>query len=433
MGRNGKVKQEEGSLVTLRAAAEKTLVRPGGSTRHVDFHVAVGRPEVEGERDPVCLALVIDRSGSMSGGKLQTAKRAAMAVLDRLDARDTASITVFDTEIDTILAAGPATPERRAQAREALDGVEARSSTALHQGWLTGCRSIASDSPLREAGRLARCFLLTDGLANVGERDPEKIAEEAAGIRKNAGIGTSTFGIGTDYDEGLLGPLAVAGGGQFHHLRNEAEIARTFAGELGEIMHVVARNVRLEIDLRGQAALDAVSEYWVTPAQPGGMVAEIGDLMAGEERHVVVRVRVSALQPGSVVTVRARLGWIEGPDRREGEWQELSFQGAADAEVSAQSPDRAVLHWMGLHHALRAKRLATDAMREGKAQKALDLIATASRRLGRYAQGDPELEIALAGLRDLAREIEAGRLTAERRHEVHYVSQAMSRGQRDLR
>jgi Ca-activated chloride channel family protein len=433
MARNGRVKNEEGSLVSLRAAAEKSLVRPGGSTRHIDFHVSVGRPKVEEERDPVCLALVIDRSGSMSGGKLQTAKKAALAVLDRLDARDTASITVFDTEIDTILPAGPATPERRARAREALDGIEARSSTALHEGWLTGCRSIASDSPVRDAGRLARCFLLTDGLANVGERDPEKIAEEAAGIRNNAGIGTSTFGIGTDYDEGLLGPLAVAGGGQFHHLRSDAEIAHTFAGELGEIMHVVARNVKLEIEVLGQAALDVVSEYWVTPSQSGAMVLEIGDLMAGEERHVVVRARLSPLQPGSGATVRSRLAWVEGQDRREGEWQEVSFRGAAEAKVDAQSRDRAVLHWMGLHHAARARRLATVAVSRGEAQKALDIIATASRRLGRYAQGDPELETALAGLRDLAQEIEAGRLTAERRHEVRYASQMISRGQRDLR
>src|SRR5438132_172271 len=99
-----------------------------------------------------------------------------------------------------------------------------------------------------DAGRLTRCFLLTDGLANVGVTDVEQIAADAAGVRANAGVGTSTFGIGLDYNEALLGPMAVAGGGQFHNLRSPAEIATTFLGELGELLAVAARDVRLEIE-----------------------------------------------------------------------------------------------------------------------------------------------------------------------------------------
>ncbi|HAH15345.1 MAG TPA: hypothetical protein DCL45_04785, partial [Chloroflexi bacterium] len=43
--------------------------------------------------------------------------------------------------------------------------------------------------------------------------------QDVAGVREHARITTSTFGIGDDYAEELLQPMAVAGGGQFHHLR----------------------------------------------------------------------------------------------------------------------------------------------------------------------------------------------------------------------
>ena len=91
--------------------------------------------------------------------------------------------------------------------RAELSRIDARGSTALHEAWLTGCRLIAPDRA--QTGRLTRTFLLTDGLANVGLTDAEQIAVQAGEVRANAGIGTSTFGIGVDYDEGLLG---VGGG-----------------------------------------------------------------------------------------------------------------------------------------------------------------------------------------------------------------------------
>jgi Ca-activated chloride channel family protein len=249
--------------VSLEAAAERLLVRPGTSARHIDLLVVAPPMATEERRSALSLALVVDRSGSMQGSKLATAKAAALAVLERLEPRDRASVVVFDNEVETLLLEGPMTPERKAEAKRLLSGVEARANTALHEGWLTGCRSIAPETPgSATEDRLSRCFLLTDGLANVGLQDPEAIAAQAAEVRANAGVGTSTFGIGDDYDEGLLAPMAVAGSGQFHHLRHEADIATTFSGELGELFKVTARSVRLEIEYDSSITPELVSLYW---------------------------------------------------------------------------------------------------------------------------------------------------------------------------
>jgi len=56
---------------------------------------------------------------------------------------------------------------------------------------------------------MARCFLLTDGVANIGEQDPERISSLAAHLSRRPGIGTSSFGFEADYNKHLLGPTAV--------------------------------------------------------------------------------------------------------------------------------------------------------------------------------------------------------------------------------
>ena len=69
------------SAVTLEAAAERRLVRPGESARHIDLSITAPPATPGAERPPLSLALVVDRSGSMHGNKLTTAKAAALAVL----------------------------------------------------------------------------------------------------------------------------------------------------------------------------------------------------------------------------------------------------------------------------------------------------------------------------------------------------------------
>jgi hypothetical protein len=132
--------------VLLAVAAERRLVRPEGCARHVDLAVTAPASIARSERPPLAIALVIDRSGSMTGAKLRTAKEAALSVLERLGPRDVASVTVFDSEVETILREGEMTPERKVQSRSLIAEVQARAQTALHEGWLTGCRTVAADS-----------------------------------------------------------------------------------------------------------------------------------------------------------------------------------------------------------------------------------------------------------------------------------------------
>lgn len=424
--------------ITMEARPERRLIPRVPSIRYVDYQIRVATkpPAAQNDRSPLTLALVIDRSGSMSGNKITTAKSAALAVLDKLDERDTVAVVVFDSEITTIQPAAPATSSVKQHIRERLAEIDARASTALHEGWLTGCNAIVSVVEASERQSVARCFLLTDGLANLGLTDPEQIATQAAGIRQNAGIGTSTFGIGLDYAEELLGPMAVAGGGRFHHLRTASEIANTFIGELGELLATVAANARLELEVEPGVSVEIVSMYEASanPSDaPTHWSVPIGDLISGEVRHVVVRFGFGHALRREEQAIRARLVWTADGVERGTDWETLRFTYAVDAACEAEPVDEQVAHLAGEAVSDRSQRDALILSKRGDLDGARSILINAQQLLERYALYDPALRTELNEVARLAIDIEHAPLSSASSKEAYFMKQARSKGQRDLR
>lgn len=428
---------DRGVEIRLTSRAERSLIRNGGSYRHIDFHIQVGRvPEVgPGRRQPVSLSLVLDRSGSMAGDKLEMAKSAALAVVDRLAEGDRLAVVVFDNEIDVIQPAAPVTPELKTRVGLALKAIEARATTALHEGWLTGCHAIAGEELGGGGDNLARCFLLTDGLANVGETDPERIAAEAAGIRQNARISTSTFGIGEDYSEELLAPMAVAGGGQFHHLRGPRDIASTFVGELGDLLATATRQMRLELRLPPGVTLEVVSSYWTEQISPDGRTwsIEVGDLPGGEERHVVVRLGFPPQNGLEGHTILARLLCVVSGSTFSTDWHEVRFTYADDQACEVEPRDRTVMHWVGLHHSHLAQREAARLGKQGDLPAGRERLRKVMARIEEYAGDDAELQAALREMRSLHSRLAERPLSSMAAKETWFRSNLLSRGQKDFR
>lgn len=425
---------EPTARVDLTARPERRLIRPGGSHRHIDFAVQVtaAAPPPNAQRPPVAVGLVIDRSGSMHGEKLTTAKQAALAVVDQLTDRDRVALVVFDDQIDVIQPATAVAPVIQARLRAALQRIESRGSTALHEGWLTGCQAIAGDA---QGEAIARCFLLTDGQANVGQTDPEAIASEAAAVRAHAGVGTSTFGIGADYDEDLLAPLATAGGGQFYHLRGPAEIATTFVEELGDLLAIAARNARLEISAAPGVTLEVISQFWVEQtAEANVWTISLGDLVAQSDPvHVVVRCGFPATVPGEDQAVNARIVWSDGRREQATEWREVRFTGAPNSACDAEPRDAEAMRIIGRHQTEQARR---DAARQSKlgdlpgARRTLRMKAAAIRA---YAGDDADLQEALSDLADIEAQVATAPAAPLTLKEQYYQSSIRSRGKRDRR
>jgi Ca-activated chloride channel homolog len=422
-------------IVSLMVAQERRLIRAQGSHRHLVFRVKVAPANGDARREPVSIALVLDRSGSMHGEKIDTARRAAQLVLNALDERDRLAVVAFDSDVNVLQSATPVTAEVKRRLHRELAKLEAGSNTALHEGWLTGCREIAVDGTPTTGGT-ARCLLLTDGLANEGPTDPEQLAAAAAGVRKMGGVGTSTFGIGPDYDEGLLGPMAVAGGGQFHHLRSAAEIVDTFEGEISELFATAVADARLEVEAGPGCRLDLVSEYWVDEHRSdtgASLVAAIGNLRWSEERSVVVRVSLPPATSAPNVSLRARLTWRAGEQRQATEWRDARFTYASGADCDAELRDPVLMRAIGLQHADRAQRDAAVLNRKGELPRARRRLERVAERIRRYEGDDPQLNEARRELLRLAREAGDAVMAPMVTKELYSSAQRRSRGQTDYR
>ena len=160
------------------------------------------------QRNPLNLSLVIDRSGSMSGKPLAEARRCAEFVLDGLLPTDRLSLVVYDDGVDTLVPAVPIADGREV-IRRAIRQIADGGSTNLHGGWHQG---VATLLPHVSPQRISRVILLSDGCANAGLVDPQAIWAQCVEFA-GAGIGTSTYGLGSGFNEELMIGMARAGHG----------------------------------------------------------------------------------------------------------------------------------------------------------------------------------------------------------------------------
>jgi Ca-activated chloride channel homolog len=238
------------------------------------------------ERLPLNLSLVLDRSGSMHGEKLDAARRAAALLVRRLAPTDVVSVVAYDDVVQTV--AAPATGSVQAQLPKVIESIESGGSTNLSGGWLRGRELVAEK--LLERG-VNRVLLLTDGLANVGLQDPQQLTRLAGG-GKQAGVTTTTIGFGEDYDEGLLRAMADAGGGNMYYIEHADQAAAIFADELQGLLDLGAQNVAVIVTPGDAAALTAVHHDYPSAQTPAGLRLELGDIYAREPKPLLVELLV---------------------------------------------------------------------------------------------------------------------------------------------
>lgn len=383
--------------MTFDILRDRDFVRaPARSTRHLVVRLVAPDAIRRSGRLPVNVSLVLDRSGSMGGPKIRLAKEAVERALASLDGQDRFSAVFYDDRIDVVVPSTPATSSARSAAREALRSVDARGSTNLFEGWLRGCEQVA----LHAGGEsVSRTLLLTDGLANVGVTDRFELETHAAELRRR-GVATSTFGVGHDFDEALLEAMATAGGGSFYYIEDQRQIADFMTSELGEALEVVARDVRLEIAAPYGAQVETLGLEHVERRRPDTWAIEVGDLVARQEREVVIRISFpqgTIGEPADIgVTVRDRDGAFAG-GAVVARWT-YADHATNDGQARNVEVDRIVA---GLS-AAKARREAVQLNKAGDYRRATTALKGAAGRVREYAGDDAELNRLVLALEEEA-------------------------------
>jgi len=250
------------------------------SEHTVHAMLEVAAPEHSGgDRRPLNLALVIDRSGSMNGPKLEGAKQAARFLVERLGPDDTMALITFDDTVDLL---SPSAVPDKAAMRSVIDGIDTGGMTNLSGGWLKGAEELRR---IHEEGQ-RRVLLLSDGHTNVGMTAPGQLVSMAEGLRGER-ITTTTIGFGDGFDEDLLSAMATAAGGNAYFAEGPEDAARVFNEEFEGLATVVSQNVSVEITPISDVKLLGVLHEYPTVSVPGGLQVELGDFFGGENRRVI--------------------------------------------------------------------------------------------------------------------------------------------------
>jgi len=247
------------------------------------------QPNWKGRSD-LNLSLVIDRSGSMQGEKMIRAREAAMFCVDQMLATDRLSVVTFDEHIEVLFPSEPVTNKQAM--KDLISRVTARGSTALHEAWVRGGLTVSER--LLDQG-INRVLLITDGQANVGVTNTDEIVTQAMGLFQR-GVSTSTIGIGADFNEDLLMPMAQSGGGNAWHVVEPDDMRRIFQIELEGLIAQFAHTVSLSlIPADGVRVVDVLNDFELT--ETGRY--RLPNLQSGSPLDVVVQLRVGAEEVGT--------------------------------------------------------------------------------------------------------------------------------------
>jgi Ca-activated chloride channel family protein len=283
---------------------------------------------------PVNLSIVLDRSGSMQGQRMENAIAAASGMIRRMRDGDTVSVVGYNTATQVFLPPTRIDVGNRDIALSALRGIDAQGNTCVSCGVETAMDLLARGP----TGAVQRIMLLSDGEANTGIRDVEgfrRLGDRARAME----AAVSSIGVDVDYNERVLFALSQSSNGRHYFVEDPSGLPRIFDDELQSLVSTVASNAAVEIDLAPGVTVEQVFDRAFE--QRGDRVTvQFGAFSAGDDKTVLLRLRVPAGDEGRkpIADVRMRYQDLVQGKAGECEGQLVALLSKDAAAISPLDP-----------------------------------------------------------------------------------------------
>jgi Ca-activated chloride channel family protein len=325
--------------VTLDARLAQPVMKTGETQKNY-LRVALNgcEPKRNDNRTPVNVAFVIDRSGSMAGPRIAQAREAAIMAVNRLDQSDFASVVIFDDRVDVLIPSQPVND--RAMFAERIRQVGTRGDTAIHDGVMEGAREVRK---FKDAKRLNRIVLLSDGQANVGPSRPADFARLGHDLLGD-GISVSTIGLGLGYNEDLMLQLARASDGNHAFANAPNDLIQIFNREFDDVLAACAQTVSIDVEVgAGVKLVRALSREG--DLQGDRAAFKMNQVYAATEHYVLLELEVEGKATSAEQDLgRVRVGYTV-PDTGAHEAVDVPIRGrfSASADEVKSARDQTVM------------------------------------------------------------------------------------------
>ena len=290
--------------VTLRldASLGNTHLPAAGGEAWLQVGLQAQEPSAE-NRKPLNLVLVLDKSGSMGEADKMTYLQQSLNVLvDQLQPEDLLGIVTYDSETAVPLSSQPVGD--KSKVKRAISLLSPGSSTNLHGGLMLGYQEAMKHYSSENSNQV---ILFTDGMANQGVTDPDKIAQDSLAYNQE-GIHLSAIGLGLNLNDKLLSTLAEQGKGNYHFISDPAEMVRVFKKEFASMAQTVATGIQLTLDLASEAQVTRVYGYAYT-LEGNTMRVQFDDAGAGGNQILMVKLVVPAGEGAEKTLAHATLAY----------------------------------------------------------------------------------------------------------------------------
>lgn len=320
-----------GETLRLKLEPEQEFIL-SGSPQEVVVKIDLLAERLKGDhrkRTPLNLAIVLDKSGSMSGAKIEKTRQAAMQLVDRLGADDYLSVVTYSDSVDVLFESQKVEDPERLKSR--ISRISSSGSTALYAGVEAGAEQLAKHFSTK---RINRVILLSDGLANIGPSKPADLRRLGQQLSER-GFAVTTVGVGDDYNEDLMAGLAEASDANYYYVQDTEKLSEIFAKELGELITVAAREIKIEITCpNGVKPIGLIGRPEKFEGQT--VVVKLSQFSSGQQRYLFLKCQVEREKPEIALVKISYVDDLNG-GRKESVSQNATVRYTKDSSVAKKS------------------------------------------------------------------------------------------------
>jgi Ca-activated chloride channel family protein len=364
------------------------------------------------------LALVIDRSTSMRGVRMQNVKVAAADLLEALHAEDRLALVTFSDRAEVVAPSDFVDNTR--SFKSALTSMSAGGGTEIYQGLLAGLKQVRRYA---SEDRINHVILLTDGRTYGDEAQALREARRCA----RQGIGISAFGIGEDWNDVFLDDLARAGNGVSRYISSASEVQEVLKEQIRGLSNIAVKRMRLSINAASYVEVRNAyrSEPYMEILQEEDGTFALGNLTADEPAVVVLELLVQCAETGDRRIARLYLEAEEASTS-----QSLRLRQDVEATFTLEPREEVLpprlLNAMTRLSVFQLQENAWQALEQGDAQQATRFLESAATRL--FDMGHREL--AQAAMLEVGRLSQGVDPTGEGRKKLRYGTRSLTTSSR---